>query len=147
MFKVRKFAKRCWLAVVQAVVLALLVLSSLGAYAETLPNAVINDVLDAQVRHYQPGDLIQLPMRKGNYVMLLGWESPIWYNGEVEWFQTAPIRNYTTITVQVPRKIEDGDYQFVEIDAIGDPTVITNWKWIKEIKVRIQRCDGFKACY
>lgn len=95
---------------------------------------------------YQSGDLIKLPISKGNYVMLLWGGVPIWYNAQIEWFQSEPIRNYSTLYLDVTRQTPIGDYQLVEIAANGDPRDLSQWRWIRVNPVRILRCDGFTLC-
>ena len=95
---------------------------------------------------FRAGDLITLPNRKGNFVMLLWGERPIFYNGETEWFQEQPIRNYQSVYVDVTRQIPEGDYQFLEVmvEPGTDPNILANWRWIREYKARIVKCDQFK---
>jgi hypothetical protein len=94
---------------------------------------------------FKPGDLITLPNRKGNYLMILWGDSPVFYNAELESIQSEPIRNYSTVYVDVTRKVPEGDYQAIEIDAIADPRNVSNWRWLREYKIRIVKCDEFRV--
>ena len=96
---------------------------------------------------FKAGDLITLPNRKGNYILLLWGGKPIWYNGEIEWFQEQPIRNWQTVYLDVTRMIPEGDYQFVEVDADSDPWDLHNWRWVREFKLKIIKCDSFMFLY
>lgn len=95
-----------------------------------------------------PGELLAIPIRKGNFVRLLYGKAgdSLWYDARTEFFTYMPIRNYSTIYMDITRMIPEGDYQFLEVDADDDPTKITNWKWVRSTKVRIEKCDGFKLC-
>ena len=95
---------------------------------------------------FKAGDLISLPNRKGNYIMILWGGQPIYYNGETEWFDYQPIRNYQTVYVDVTRQIPEGDYQFLEVEVQqpgGDPNNLADWRWVREYKARIVKCDQF----
>lgn len=93
------------------------------------------------------GDLLTLPLRSGNTLMLLWGREPLWYDIKDEWLHDRPIRNYTTqIYLQVPRLVEAGDYQFVEIESDNDPRFVEYWKWIKVNNIHVKRCDNFKVC-
>lgn len=107
-------------------------------------NASSFDNSQAQSVAFKAGDLITLPNRKGNFIMLLWGGKPIFYNGETEWFQEQPIRNYQTVYLDVTRMIPEGDYQFVEIDSDDNPWDLHNWRWIREYKLQIVKCDQFK---
>ncbi len=100
------------------------------------------------VMTYRSGDLLTLPVRKGNFMLLLwGGEGPrIWYDAQAENFTFMPVRNYTTVFYDVTRHTPEGDYQFVEIDADQNPADLSNWKWLRTHNVRIVKCDGFKEC-
>lgn len=133
-----KYMKSIFKSLWRCILVVMLAISTIGAtYA---------DSVDAQVRVYKPGDLMKLPMRKGNYVMLLWGNEPLWYDERDEWFHDVPVRNYSTITLQIPRNVVEGDYQFIEVDAVDDPRVLSNWRWVRENKVRVSKCDGFTLC-
>lgn len=97
---------------------------------------------------YKAGDLLVQPVRKGNFMLLLyGSGGPrLWYDAQYETFGIMPIRNYSTIYMDITRKTPPGDYQLVEIEAAQDPTKLENWQWIKVNNVRIVLCDGFSLC-
>lgn len=94
---------------------------------------------------FKAGDLITLPNRKGTYLMILWGDSPVFYNAELETIQAEPIRNNGTVYVDVTRKVPEGDYQAIEIDAINDPRDVSNWRWLREYKVKIVKCDDFRV--
>lgn len=122
---------------------SLVVLMLLTAYSIQTTKAETQNVSS-----YQAGDLLTLPTRKGNFMLLLwgGEGSRIWYDAQAENFSLMPVRNYSTIYYDVTRHTPEGDYQFVEIDADQNPADLTNWKWIRANQVRIEKCDGFKEC-
>lgn len=110
---------------------------------------VTSPTMNPNFMEYRAGDLLTLPVRKGNFMLLLygsSADNPIWYDGAQEWFSYLPIRNYGTVYVDITRRTPEGDYQFVEIDADKDPTKVSNWKWIRTNNVRVVKCDGFKEC-
>lgn len=94
---------------------------------------------------FKAGDLITLPNRKGTYLMILWGDSPVFYNAELETIQAEPIRNYSTVYVDITRKVPEGDYQAIEIDAINDPRDVSNWRWLREYKIKIVKCDDFRV--
>ncbi len=94
---------------------------------------------------YKAGDLLQLPVRKGNFVLLLCGQQGVklWYDGEKEFFSFMPIRNYGTLYIDITRKIPELDCQFMEIAANEDPTKLENWLYARISNVRIVTCDDF----
>lgn len=125
------------------VILALL----FGVSLMTTSTTHAQDTQTDEVLQYRAGDLISLPLRQGNYVMLLWGGIPIWFDSKIEYFTFEPIRNYTTrVYYDVTRQTPTGDYQFVEIDAAGDPRDLNNWRWIRSNSIRIVKCDGFRIC-
>ena len=120
---------------------------ALVAAISSISNASSFDDKDSQTVYFKAGDTVILPNRKGNFIMLLWGGEPIWYNPTTEWFQHEPIRNYSTAYLDITRMIPEGDYQFVEIDAIGDdPYNVRSWKWLRDFKLHVNKCDGFKLC-
>lgn len=94
---------------------------------------------------FKAGDLITLPNRKGTYVMALWGQQPVFYNGAIEWFQYDPIRNWQTVYIDVTRQIPEGDYQFLEVEVSpdGNPNNLADWRWVREYKARVIKCDYF----
>lgn len=99
---------------------------------------------------FKAGDLVTLPNRKGTYIMALWGSQPVFYNGEVEWFQYDPIRNWQTVYIDITRQIPEGDYQFLEVEVMqpgGNPNNLNDWRWVREYKARVIKCDFFTAYY
>ena len=111
------------------------------------PHASSYDNIYTPIVQFKAGDLIVLPNRKGTYVMALWGQQPVFYNGQTEWFQYEPIRNWQTVYVDITRQIPEGDYQFLEVEVQqpgGDPTNLADWRWVREYKAQVVRCDQFR---
>ena len=100
--------------------------------------------INASALEVSAGDDLSIPIRKGSYVMLLWGNTPLWYDSKTEWFSDQPIRNYSSITMLIPRSAPVGDYQFVEIISDGNPKDLNTWKWVQKTDVRV--CDKFTVC-
>lgn len=93
---------------------------------------------------FKRGDLITLPNQKGNYIMILWGGEPVWYDERTEDLTFMPIRNWSTVKIDVTGKIPaPAHYEVVEINAIGDPYNLDNWRWTNVYKLEIVKCDLF----
>lgn len=108
--------------------------------------AFMSFIASAEDIEYKAGDLLSIGINKGNFVLLLWGNAPLWYDSQNEIFTTEPVRNYGTINVDITRKTPAGDYQFLEIDAVDNPKDLNNWRWIRATGVRVIQCNGFRIC-